>query len=295
VSDSQAVTVNAGAYLALRCRGGCVIHCDTAGLSETAYLAARVDEGPWRPLRLEPGDERVEIPADGIGAIEVVATDINEHANRWRPPFASALRIVDVDAELLDPPELPDSLIEFYGDSITQGIRANPKCDSPDGSDAIAGYAFVTARALRMRHHQVGFGRQGILRPGNGEVPPAPETFGWNFAGSPAAAMDPDVVVVNQGTNDLDDPGFESAYGAYLRQIRGAYPAAWIFALRPFGGYHADEIARAAKELGDPRIVPVDTTGWLGPDDFTDGVHPNVRGHRVVADQLAPLIRSRIR
>jgi hypothetical protein len=36
----------------------------------------------------------------------------------------------------------------------------------------------------------------------------------------------------------------------------------------------------------------VDTSGWLGRSDFTDGVHPNINGHAKAAARLASLIRS---
>ncbi|MDG5805991.1 hypothetical protein P9869_25690 [Streptomyces ossamyceticus] len=51
---------------------------------------------------------------------------------------------------------------------------------------------------------------------------------------------------------------------------------------------------RATVAGGDARGFFVDTTGWLGSGDLTDSVHPNDRGHRVLADRLAPIIAARI-
>ena len=51
------------------------------------------------------------------------------------------------------------------------------------GSDATKGYAWLTGQGLRANFRTVGFGAQGILRPGNGQVPPAAQTLRLNFAG----------------------------------------------------------------------------------------------------------------
>ncbi|MFJ7343652.1 hypothetical protein ACIQU3_25595 [Streptomyces sp. NPDC101110] len=45
---------------------------------------------------------------------------------------------------------------------------------------------------------------------------------------------------------------------------------------------------------GDARVSFVETTGWLGPGDLTGSVHPDDRGHRVMADRLTPVIAARI-
>ncbi|MBB6418124.1 hypothetical protein [Streptomyces sp. AK010] len=51
---------------------------------------------------------------------------------------------------------------------------------------------------------------------------------------------------------------------------------------------------KAAVTGGDARVSFVDTTGWLESGDLTDSVHPNDRGHRVIADRPAPVIAARI-
>ncbi|MFJ4556939.1 hypothetical protein ACIP4Q_12675 [Streptomyces massasporeus] len=38
----------------------------------------------------------------------------------------------------------------------------------------------------------------------------------------------------------------------------------------------------------------MDTTGWLGSGVPTAPVHPGDRGHRIIADRLAPVITARI-
>jgi lysophospholipase L1-like esterase len=69
--------------------------------------------------------------------------------------------------------------------------------------------------------------------------------------------------------------------------------------MRTYGGPYEQEIAAAAATFGqaDPNVHYVDTTGWLGPEDFIDGIHPNSGGHlkaaRQLANALSPILRGR--
>ena len=155
----------------------------------------------------------------------------------------------------------------------------------------------MTGVAFGAGFAQVGFGAQGIVAAGAGGVPNAPAAFGLNLQGSPAdASFVPQAVVVNQGTNDAATPAanFRAGYLAYLRQIRTQWPDAWIFALRPFNGTHAPDIAGAVADAADPRIAFVDTDGWLTDEtDFTDGLHPTAAGHLIAAGKLVEAISAR--
>jgi lysophospholipase L1-like esterase len=95
--------------------------------------------------------------------------------------------------------------------------------------------------------------------------------------------------VVNFGVND---ESLGDAYGAYLRQLRAAYPRTKIVALSPFNGRHSAEIAAAVKAQDDPGIRYVGTEGWLGPEDCTDGIHPSVEGHAKAAARLVDELQA---
>ena len=79
----------------------------------------------------------------------------------------------------------------------------------------------------------------------------------------------------------------------YIAQLHRRNPKATIFCLRPFGGYHADDIQQAVKELGESHIVYVDTTGWLDKGDYTDSVHPNAGGQIKAAGELVKVIQQK--
>jgi lysophospholipase L1-like esterase len=225
--------------------------------------------------------------------------DVDERDNRWQFPFASALRVegffLAPGGRALRPPRPHGPRVEFLGDSITQGVRAVGPNIGVRGSDATRDYAWITGQAFGGDFRQTGFGAQGITRPGGGGVPPAPETLGLNFAGSPIDSWTPDAVVVNQGTNDaLNDSldGFTRAYQDYLRDIRERWPDTWVFAMRPFGGYAESRIRKAVRRLDDPRVVYVDTSGWIRPLRFTDGLHPSYSGHLAAARHLRRVVEE---
>jgi hypothetical protein len=103
--------------------------------------------------------------------------------------------------------------------------------------------------------------------------------------------------VVNQGSNDKPYPSaqFEPAYRDYIAQLHRRNQKAVIFCLRPFGGFHADDIQQAVQELGEEKVTYVDTSGWLNEGDYTDSVHPNARGQIKAAEHLLRVIQKRTR
>ncbi|HKS97116.1 MAG TPA: GDSL-type esterase/lipase family protein [Terriglobia bacterium] len=299
----EAVTVNSGSRIICAFTGRSVRGMfGTKGITSPAEIYASIDGNAPLVYRI---DANVINFTPGLlrgrkHQIEIDVKDVDEHPDRWIPPLQSALvfqgLILDRGAKTLPLPPPSTLRMEFYGDSITQGVAALSPVYSPEGSDGTKDYAFLTALAFGAEHNQIGFGRQGIIRDGNGDVPPAAESFGWNYQGSRAdPAFVPEVVVVNQGTNDqqYSSERFEPAYKSYIEEIRKAYPSAWIFCLRTFGGFHEADIKSAVESVADPRIIYVDTTGWLEKSDYTDGLHPNVEGHRKAARKLVEMISAR--
>ncbi|TDD14747.1 G-D-S-L family lipolytic protein [Kribbella turkmenica] len=284
-----AITVNSGSRISFSFAGERLqLLFDTNGLTVPPHLWITVDDG-------EPALHLVENPVielsapDGRHQVEVVVKDVNEHVNRWNPPFECAVvfagLVLDVHSRLRLSGRPGGPRLEFYGDSITQGVLALSTHPESAGADGTASYAYLTGRAFGGTSYQVGFGRQGIFRPGNGDVPPGVESFGWNFAGSPAERVEqPDVVVINLGVNDETlEP---AQYAGFVRRVRAAYPDTTIVSLTPFNGRHNDVIQAAVKSLDDANLVLVDTTGWITEADTTDGVHPSVPGHAKIADHL---------
>jgi lysophospholipase L1-like esterase len=290
-----AITVNSGARISFSFAGERLqLLFDTDGLTVAPHLWITVDDGEPELRLLDAPVIELSAPT-GQHKVEVVVKDVNEHANRWNPPFECAVvfagLVLDVNSRLRLSGRPGGPRIEFYGDSITQGVRSLSSHSESEGADGTTTYAYLTARAFGATSYQVGFGSQGISKPGNGEVPAGVESFGWNFAGSPAERVEPsDVVVINLGVND---PTLEAEeYAGYVRRVRSAYPESTLVALTPFNGKHADTIEAAVKSLDDPNLVYLDSTGWITEDDCTDLVHPSVAGHAKIAEHLIPALET---
>jgi lysophospholipase L1-like esterase len=140
----------------------------------------------------------------------------------------------------------------------------------------------------------VGFGATGLALAGSGGVPGALDSFDFFYAGCPRDAWQPDVVVVNQGTNEGSMPTneYQPLYARYLAMIRKAYPKAKIVALRPFCGAQEASIkavVRACNAAGDSNVYYLDTTGW-----YNGPLHPNVTGSARLAEKLANALQANV-
>jgi len=240
--------------------------------------------------------------APGMHDVVFMAKGMEELFNRWNPPVVASLNFIafDVEGGALVPTARPNRLkIEFIGDSITEGVRVVADGTDPQHTNGRLAYPCLTANALGAEWRQVGFGHQGVLQAGHGNVPKAADSFDWVYATVPRDDWVADVVVLNQGTNDRDasPTAFNLEFARYLGIIRTGYPQALIFVLRPFGGYREAEVAAgvAAKvAAGDAKMFYVDTTGWLTDADYTEGLHPNIVGHKKATAQLVPVLKQHL-
>jgi lysophospholipase L1-like esterase len=308
IERERAYAVNTGSQLQARFSGDrIVLRFDTRDYPhEPPQIWVRLDEHPWQAFEVAPAIELTPAPPHSSHRLQLVFKGAREWDRRWQPPLQTAITLTGLGlapgGELLEPPPLPRLRIEFLGDSITEGVllhrldRPFPEA-WPERADGRLGYAFQTGERLGADTRVVGFGRLGVTIEGNGGVPPAPDAFGWICAGVPKDNWKPHLVIINQGTNDGAVPSgrFRPAYDRYLTVVRADYPDAWILALRPFNGAHADDIralveARAA--VGDTHLQYLDTTGWIDSElHTTDGVHPNLAGHRRAAERLEERLR----
>ncbi|TWD75180.1 pectinesterase [Kribbella amoyensis] len=299
--DDLATTVNSGSSLRFRFTGGQVgAWFETESITVPAQLYISVDGGEPKLVKV---DEEHKVFAEGldpnaIHTAEIAVKDVDEYENRWITPVQSGVVLAKIElgpgAKLVPLPSIPDRRLEFYGDSITQGVMALCPRLGIDCADGTKSYPHLVGNAFGASTNQVGFGKQGIIQPGHGNVGTASESFGYHLAGLPAEPFDPGAVVVNFGTNDAPYPSEEFApkYLAYLRQVRAANPKALILALRPFTGTHAADIKASVEQARDRRIVYVDTTGWLAPGDYNGGSHPSVQGHQVASGKLIKVLEK---
>ncbi len=310
-SSTGAVTVNTGSTILVRFEGtNLTLHFSVAQYTQSfPTLWLQVDEGDWRVVR--PAEAMTVSPADlpsGPHLLRLVVKGFREWENRWEAPLVGSIVFRGLtpaqDAGLLPAPARPSALIEYLGDSITEGVLVSASGDPerwtrenwPQYSDGRRTWAYQSALSVGAEPRLAGFGRLGLTINGNGGVPPAIHSFPFIFAGAPIDALPrPDVVVINMGTNDAGAPYdvFLPLYRQYLRVIRGAYPGARILCLRPFNGTQEAAIRSAVEQSGDALIQYVDTTGWIQPEKHyseAGGVHPNLEGNKAAGEKLAAIL-----
>ncbi len=313
-AESGAVTVNTGSTLICGFRGtGATLHFSTTHYPQQfPTLWLQVDDREWQVVA--PAEE-LQISREPLAAtdhvIRVVVKGFREWERRWDPPLESSIvfrgMTLAAGGEMTEPPPRPARIIEYLGDSITEGILVLVPTGNgplarerwPQYSDGRRTWAYQSAVMLGAEPRIAGFGRLGLSINGYGGVPPGSYSFPLVYAGAPVDKERlPDAVVVNMGTNDrgVNDDVFAPLYRHYIETIRRTYPAAAIFCLRPFAGAHGDAIHKtvdALRESGEKSVYFVDTTGWIDPQAHTtDRVHLNLDGNRVAAEKLAPLIRQ---
>lgn len=227
---------------------------------------------------------------------------------------------IDPDARLLSAPPAADRRLAFIGDSITAGYGNEgdgPTCYfTPDTQNVDLSYAGQTARELDAEYTTLavsGLGAVRNIRETTTVSQNAALSYLWRtLAMQPGRTWDgggqaePDAVVVNLGTNDFSTtpfPGeleFVAGYVQLLQGVRELYPAAHIFAVAgplmmgPANRYIEQAAAQARVLLDDERIhyVLIEDDLERTEADFGCDWHPNVAGHRKIAAQLIPALRT---
>ncbi len=316
-AGSTAASINSGSLVEFAYTGhACELLFDVGGFTQYPAIFVQVDEGPVLKTTLSAAltsvaihppyngvyDEKAPL-AGGCSACHVVRWWVGAHSlylmsaqgRQWATLDGGCrFRGVRLGAggELLPLPRVTRQ-IEFLGDSITQGLRLlyNGADDDTGQQIPYANWTQVVADLLAMRPIVTGFGGQGITTAGTSGAPPAEFAFPFAFQDAPwVPAIQPEAVVIYQGTNDPVDAGvFRVGYERFLRTVRGARPAAWIFGVCPhLQGRYAEAIGKSVVALGDRRAQFLNySDGVIARGDTSDGCHLNPGGATRLAVRLA--------
>lgn len=226
----------------------------------------------------------------------------------------------------IKPVEKKEHSIEFIGDSITCGYGVDDdNCNnhfSTATEDFTKSYAYKTAKALDADYSAVSYSGYGIIsgyttgdkvntlvpdyydKLGfsygyfNGEI--APDSVKWDFE-----KAQPDVIVVNLGTNDSSYCGsdedrraeFTDAYADFLKDIRSHNPNAKILCTLGIMGdsLYGDIESAAAKyteETGDANVACMKFDVQLYADGWVADYHPTEITHTKAAAKLTDEIKE---
>lgn len=226
------------------------------------------------------------------------------------------------------PTENSDKLIEFIGDSITCGYGVDDLDSSHHFSttteDATKTYAYKTAEKLGTDYSLVSLSGYGIISGYSGDGSKQPEQIipkfydkmgnsGGTYQGSfvaqetewDFAKRQPDVIVINLGTNDnsyvkndsAKKDEFITAYADFIKQVREKNPDAAIFCtLGMMGAELYPSIEAAVKnytaETNDTNVYTMKFDTQSMSDGIAADWHPSEKTHEKAAEKLSAKIKE---
>lgn len=282
----------------------------------TNYFAVVIDRGPATTLATN-GSKQDYVLAAGLpqGRHTLELTKRTEAM----VGTVQLLALSPVGGSLVPTPDPYKRRVELVGDSITCGygnLGADPACHfSAATEDETLAYGGIAGRELGAEVRAIAYSGIGMLRSFDGDTTDQmPVLFERTLAKDPAPwtfdTPEPDVVVVNLGTNDFShgDPGpaFARAYEAFLRQLRGHYPHAHVIcALSPMILDAPEHMHRTAvrtvlqklvadrHDAGDAAMSYFEFDFPRPNEGFGCDFHPSAATHRRMASALEDEIRAR--
>lgn len=249
---------------------------------------------------------RVEATEACNHVVKVIYKSAVEIQPRWYRPLIGKIRFLGADVEeRACLPEDNRKIIEFIGDSITEGVAIDMaytqeqygQFNRPNQDDATATYAYLTAMNLGRKPVIMGYGAVGVTKSGTGSVPRASEAYPYNFEGSLYQSCNPELIVINHGANDCKATSeeFVQGYLELLQVVRKRNPWSKIAVVTSFGGPHLDFLKEPLKTLIEKfnheqqdQIYFIDSADWRerGP------VHPSREEHAALAEHLTRALQD---
>lgn len=254
------------------------------------YFAYSVDGGKMKRQRISKGKISVG-GAKKTHYVRVVIDSISEKENRWGAEAGVGIKSIKpvTGSGVVSAIEPQNDTIAFYGDSITQGVRALNMALTPSGTSATNSYAWYCAAQLKSVPYYAGYGGSGIVQPGCFNT--LANTIDKFTASRKAEKFDADIIVIEHGTNDVYTSGsaFFGKYKKAVEKLHKKHPKAQIALMIPFTQMHAASIRKVASSHKKYCTV-VETKSWK--ISYTDGLHPNKSGAQKAGKYLAKKLKS---
>ena len=253
----------------------------TAG--EEPYFAYSIDGA--EPVRQHITEPTVTLPDTGRHTVRLIADGMTEGEGKWDQEKGFAIRsVTPAEGGSIVGIKPTEKVVFFYGDSITEGIRALNMNATSDGNSATNAYSWQCAETLGVTPYLVGYGASGLIMTGSFST--MLNAIDYLSDGRPVDdSVTPDVIVINHGTNDggQSRKKFEEALDSTITRLQEKYPDTPIVYLIPFNQAHARIISEKLKDTAN--IYVVETKDWS--ITYTDGVHPDAAGAKAAGEQLA--------
>jgi lysophospholipase L1-like esterase len=310
VNSTNAVTINPGAYFKTLFTGTSITLNFDASLMATpvSQIWWRIDFSTWTQANVASTValtirtatlSNADIP---YHMLEVVVKSTTQSANRWNTAATSGtvkLTGITLDSgATVHAPSVQAKNILIYGDSITEGARTvgESNANDTDNSDALQGWAYLLGQKLGAEVGVVGFGGSGYQSTGSGSVPDLRTSYNLLFSGqSRSFTTQPDLVIVNDGTND-SATGLTAAATTAFNNILGVTTGK-VVVLDPLPASVSStvrtNIQTAITNIGSSRLVWAAATGIFNTAYGADTINlhpsgPNDQG--IIAPQLSTLL-----
>jgi lysophospholipase L1-like esterase len=301
-NPDRVVTTNPGGIIEIAYYGEMLtLRFDVIGNEQPRpHLWIQVDNGVWIESVLEPY-LHIQSPSEDTGFhyLRVIFKSAVEEQNRWSQPLVGKVSFLGVVLErpgIL--PERRQKVIEFVGDSITEGVLIDTDCGEDCQAtrvyqdDVCATYAWLTAERLGLEPRFMGFGGVGVTKGGMGGVPKASLAYPFVYDKCPLNEPEPDFILINHGANDRQDNvrNYIQEYYKLLKVIREINPHSQIFCVGMFFGLFLNDLRELIEDFNreyNDRVIFVDTKGWISPDPL----HPLREGHRRITEKLVQQLR----
>lgn len=256
--------------------------------TEEPYFAYSIDGGEM--VRQHITEPTVTLPDTGRHTVRIVADAMTEGEGKWDRERGFALKsITPSEGGSIVGIKPTEKVIFFYGDSITEGIRALNMNATSDGNSATNAYSWQCAEALGVTPYLIGYGASGITVQGSFNT--MLNAVDYLSKNRPVEdGVIPDVIVINHGTNDggANRKVFEESLTATLARLREKYPDTPIVYLIPFNQAQARIITTVMENTENAYVV--ETKDW--EITFTDTAHPDVAGAKYAGEHLADALKD---
>lgn len=319
--STYAQTTCSGAYVKFGFTGSSLtLQIDTSplgggsiGTGNFPIIRYTIDGVPTTDVQL-PGTGNTVSLATGLAAgshtAQVWVRATYQYGDRWGTSGVSPADVmrltgiqIDSPGTLAFPTILPKRIL-YFGDSITEGVRAISLDASLIGTDGTQTAAQLLAVALNAEVGIVGYGGQAWASAGAGSVPAF--TSSWNFQQSGVSrsfSPVPDYLVENEGTNGSIVNTVVAGWLSAVRPVVGATTK--IILLDPFAS--GNNLAALQSGLAnyitasgaDANAFAISATSLSSPYIYQgiyslDSKHPLNLGHSLIGSILASVITKSI-
>jgi len=250
---------------------------------EEPYFAYSIDGA--EPIRRHITDKTVRLPDDGKHTVRIIADGMTESEGKWKEEKGFALKsVVPAEGGKIYGIRPENKIIFYYGDSITEGVRALNMSANSNGNSATNAYPWFCSEKLGAVTYSVGYGASGITVQGSFNT--FRNAIDYNSFGRKAEdGVIPDVIVINHGTNDRNasEETFKAELFSAVCRLREKYSNVPIVYMIPFYQSHAESIGEVMNDFENAYVIQ--TSEWNLT--YTDIFHPDSAGAKTAGENLA--------